>query len=426
MEILYLTSHLSKIQGGPLLMLNFARSVKAVEPSSNIMLISLEENRYGYLPQIPYNDVKVFFFQARTSRKRSYILVKSLFGLPSSFFATLSSYKTFNFDFEKIKQFLEDAGRKYDIIHGVSWRAPYTIIQSLFLKGSLSRSKYVCHVLYHPTVYVDPSSIFTKLFGRKLSVPLRALYEHYTMKSVLSKVNAITTSTPYEYEFLRKIGFDNVYFVGEGVDLDFIYNNIHIISERSNKIRKELSEKRVLLYIGGKSYIKGYYHFLEAARTLIKYQKDVIFISVGTINPNDPYASVIQYLETKLLNEGYLKTYKNISEIEKLALIMLSDVIVLPSARETIPLVFLEAWAFKKPVIGSYLPTISSITLTGEKSAHLIPFGDVRKLIEAMHILIEDKKYAYSLGNAGYHKVIEIYNLKSIGKRLRKIYKKIL
>jgi glycosyltransferase involved in cell wall biosynthesis len=71
---------------------------------------------------------------------------------------------------------------------------------------------------------------------------------------------------------------------------------------------------------------------------------------------------------------------------------MLSDVIVLPSARETIPLVFLEAWAFKKPVIGSYLPTISSITLTGEKSAHLIPFGDVRKLIEAMHILIEDKK----------------------------------
>ena len=407
-------------------MLNFARGVKAVEPGSNIRLISLEENYYRCIPQIPYNDVEVFFFQARTSCESRHILVKSLFESPFSFSAVLSFYKTFNFDLEKIKQFLEDAGRKYDIVHGESWRAPYTIIQSLFLKNGLSRSKFVCHVLYHPTIYVDPSSIFTKLFGRKLSVALRALYEHYTMKNVLSKVDAITTSTPYEYEFLRKMGFDNVYFVGEGIDLDFIHSNIHIISERSNKIRKEIGEKRVLLYIGGKSYIKGYYHFLEAAKTLIKYRKDVVFVSLGTIDPGDPYASAIRYLETKLLNEGYLKTYNNVSEIEKLAIIMLSDVIVLPSARETIPLVFLEAWAFKKPVIGSYLPTISSIAITGEKSAHLIPFGDVRKLIEAMYILIEDKKYAYRLASAGYHKVIEIYNLKSIGKRLIKIYKKIL
>jgi len=41
-----------------------------------------------------------------------------------------------------------------------------------------------------------------------------------------------------------------------------------------------------------------------------------------------------------------------------------------------------------------------------------------------MYILIEDKKYAYRLGNAGHHKVMEVYNLKSIGKKLIKIYKK--
>jgi glycosyltransferase involved in cell wall biosynthesis len=246
------------------------------------------------------------------------------------------------------------------------------------------------------------------------------------MKEILSRIDAITTSTPYEYEFLRKMNLSNVYFVGEGVDLDFIRSNANVISEKFREIRRDLEGKNVFLYIGGKSYLKGYFHFLEAIRLLVRQRKDVIALSVGKRNPNDPYSVAIEYLEARLVNEGYLKTYENIGEIEKFAMIMSSDVVVLPSARETIPLVFLEAWAFKKPVIGSLLPTVSSVALSGGKSAHLVNFGNVKELKDAMDIMLEDKEYARHLGITGYRKIVEIYNLKSVGERLVKIYRKIL
>jgi glycosyltransferase involved in cell wall biosynthesis len=426
MKILYLTSHLSEIRGGPLLMLNFAKSVKAIEPNITIALISLEEKPCKCPSAIPYNNIKVSFFHADSSHG-SHIFAQSIHKSPLSSLAMLSSYKTLSFDFNRVNHFLEVIGKNYDIIHGESWQSPYTVSRAFFLNGKpLNKARFVCHVLFHPTIYADPSSTFTKLFGRKLSIPLRAFYEQYSLKEILSRIDASTTSTPYEYKLLRKMNLDNVYFVGEGIDIDFIHNNIHLIFEKSGKIRRESGGKNTFLYIGGKSYLKGYYHFLEAIRLMVKDRKDVTFISIGKLDSNDPYVYIIKSLESKLISEGYLKTYENISEIEKFATIMASDVIVLPSARETIPLVFLEAWALKKPVIGSLLPTISSVALSGEKSAHLVNFGNVKELKDAMNVMIEDKRYAHRLGNAGYRKVIETYNLKSIGERLIKVYKKIL
>lgn len=425
MKILYLTSNLSKIQGGPLLMFNFARSVKAIEPNNDIVLISLEEKLNKYSQIVRCNDIKVTSFQVGTSHGFC-IFTKSISRSLLSPLAMLDSYKTLNFNFDRINSLLKVARSKYDIIHGESWRAPYTVFWAFLLKDKIGKSKFICHVLFHPTIYVDPSSIFTKLFGKKFSVPLRAFYERHSMKEILSRIDAITTSTPYEYEFLRKMNLSNVYFVGEGVDLDFIRSNANVISEKFREIRRDLEGKNVFLYIGGKSYLKGYFHFLEAIRLLVRQRKDVIALSVGKRNPNDPYSVAIEYLEARLVNEGYLKTYENIGEIEKFAMIMSSDVVVLPSARETIPLVFLEAWAFKKPVIGSLLPTVSSVALSGGKSAHLVNFGNVKELKDAMDIMLEDKEYARHLGITGYRKIVEIYNLKSVGERLVKIYRKIL
>ncbi len=102
-----------------------------------------------------------------------------------------------------------------------------------------------------------------------------------------------------------------------------------------------------------------------------------------------------------------------------------ADVVVLPSHREGLPTVVLEAQAAGKPVIGASATGIVDVVADGETGL-LFPIGDVRALNEAIGKLISDKGLATKLGLAGQEQVQRKFRQEQIWQALHREYLEVL
>src|SRR5258707_6887151 len=97
----------------------------------------------------------------------------------------------------------------------------------------------------------------------------------------------------------------------------------------------------------------------------------------------------------------------------------MADVLVLPSHREGLPTVVLEAHAAGKPVIGAAATGIVDLLVDGETGL-LFPVGDVSSLANAIARLIEDKALARKLADAGRDQVKRKFRQELIWAALRR------
>jgi len=103
----------------------------------------------------------------------------------------------------------------------------------------------------------------------------------------------------------------------------------------------------------------------------------------------------------------------------------MADVLVLPSHREGLPTVVLEAHAAGKPVIGAAATGIVDLLVDGETGL-LFPVGDVSSLANAIARLNEDKALARKLADAGRDQVKRKFRQELIWAALRREYLKVL
>jgi glycosyltransferase involved in cell wall biosynthesis len=99
----------------------------------------------------------------------------------------------------------------------------------------------------------------------------------------------------------------------------------------------------------------------------------------------------------------------------------IGDVVVLPSHREGLPTVILEAQAAGKPVVGARATGIIDVVADGETGL-LFPVGDAPALAEALARLITDKALAGKLGRAGQEQVKRNFQQELIWEALYREY----
>jgi glycosyltransferase involved in cell wall biosynthesis len=103
----------------------------------------------------------------------------------------------------------------------------------------------------------------------------------------------------------------------------------------------------------------------------------------------------------------------------------IADLLVLPSHREGLPTVVLEAQAAGKPVVGAAATGIVDVISDGETGL-LFPVGDVPALAEAMAKLITDKPLANKLGLAGQEQVKRKFSQERVWEELYRAYSEVL
>ena len=111
----------------------------------------------------------------------------------------------------------------------------------------------------------------------------------------------------------------------------------------------------------------------------------------------------ISLLRDLVVSKGLVSRVEFLGESERpLEIIRQSDLLVLPSRREGLPNVMLEAMSCGVCVIASSCPVGPSEVITHRESGWLVPVGDSVALAKGMRTLISDTLLREKLARVGF------------------------
>jgi glycosyltransferase involved in cell wall biosynthesis len=195
------------------------------------------------------------------------------------------------------------------------------------------------------------------------------------------------------------------------------------LMQRAGQLRKELKIPpcvTVIMFVGRLTRDKGIPELMHAFSQLDKRYPDVRLLLAGCFEDGDPLPQDVR---------RSLKTHPHVISVGAVqdtpAYYAMADIVVLPSHREGLPLVVLEAQAAGKPVVGARATGIVDLIKDGETGL-LFSVGDALGLSKALEKLIADKELAERLGRAGTEQVKRDFQQELIWEATHQEYVRIL
>jgi glycosyltransferase involved in cell wall biosynthesis len=232
--------------------------------------------------------------------------------------------------------------------------------------------------------------------------------------------------------------FDRIVAVSEEIKREMVKYNVPdkkitvidngIDTERFDKeistenIRKEFSLNKgtkVIGTIGSLKFEKGYVYLLKAAKEILKIHKEVKFLFVG----DGPLRKELED-ETKKLQiaENIIFAGHRVDIPEILSMM---DIFVLPSVKEGLPMVILEAMASKKPIVATRVGGVPKV-INHQESGILIEAKDVGALKHSILDLINNESKMSQLAYKGYEKVKLDFSSDGMGRKYYNLYKELI
>jgi glycosyltransferase involved in cell wall biosynthesis len=142
---------------------------------------------------------------------------------------------------------------------------------------------------------------------------------------------------------------------------------------------------------------KGVAEFVEAARLIRQKRADVRFVLVGDPDQSNPAAVPLPRLEG-WVREGAVEWWGHSRDMPNV--LRSASVVVLPSYREGLPKVLLEAAACGRAIVATDVPGCREIVRHG-RNGFLVPVRNARALAEAIRLLLASPSLRQQFGRAG-------------------------
>ena len=181
----------------------------------------------------------------------------------------------------------------------------------------------------------------------------------------------------------------------------------------------ESTEKRILL-VGRLLWDKGVEEFVEAARICREKVPEIRFQIAGELAEGHPNGVPLQELE-RWTNEGVVDYLGFVRDVP--ALLSQTNAVVLPSYREGVPRILLEAAASARPVITTDSPGCKEAVVDGTTGL-LVPIRDSVALADAVLKLASDFDLSRQMGLAGRHRVEQLFDERSITSQYLNLYRR--
>ncbi len=169
---------------------------------------------------------------------------------------------------------------------------------------------------------------------------------------------------------------------------------------------------------------KGCWVFLEAIERLQKQRSDLFFYWLGTA----PLTEEVRERVGKYCSEDNFRylTGNEIGESrhDLLTLLEASNLFVLPSFQEGLPVALIEAMALGKACVASRINAIPEAVKHFETGV-LVEAGDSEKLAAAIGALADDKSLQSKLGENARRTVLENFEEKVIGQKMLRLYESV-
>lgn len=188
------------------------------------------------------------------------------------------------------------------------------------------------------------------------------------------------------------------------------WDKLHIIhcgvDPATFSLKKHDCSGHKLLYVGRLAAAKGLPILLQSIATLKINHPDLSLIVVGDGGERAELEATVERLE--IAQHVEFVGYKSRAEVRDY--LLQSDMLVLPSFAEGVPVVLMEAMAAGVPVVSTRIAGIAELVEEGV-SGFLVPPGDVACLNECISTLLQDRQLRAQFGAAGRAKVAAEFNI---------------
>lgn len=287
------------------------------------------------------------------------------------------------------------------------------------------------------------ANYITMFIRNKISVPMiTTLHSDYKL-DFKGNLRKNLVYTPINAVALRS--FDHILTVTQSfkdmlVSRGFSKDKLHVIYNgydfNKEKIKKATSKedfysRYVIKYDSRKMYVgiaarfqavKGIDVFLEGARIISKYNKNIEFILVGDGDLEKEYKSYVfrNGLDDRVHFAGYIKNQALMNDFYDSI-----DVNCLTSYSESFPYALLEGASFKCPTVATAVGGIVEMIKDNETGV-LVPAGDSQAFADAVLDLYNNPKKRERLGEAFYNDARKRFSVENMAQTHIDIYKKII
>ncbi len=167
---------------------------------------------------------------------------------------------------------------------------------------------------------------------------------------------------------------------------------------------------------------KGVKEFVEAARQLKACGVHARFVLVGDTDTHNPTAITNEQL-TAWHKEGVIEWWGRREDMP--AVLAQANIVCLPSYREGLPKVLLEAASCGRPIVTTDVPGCREIMHNGE-NGFLVPVRSTLELADALQVLIKNPELRKKMGLKGREIVIGEFAVEKVISETLAVYRELL
>ena len=316
------------------------------------------------------------------------------------------SFKLFFVNSSMSKQIEKD---KPDVIHTIGLRSYQSIVAWRTSKK-----------LKIPLIISDQGGLTTHPFFNESGLLLKILYrvQNYFIKKIIKHATTISVANEYEKAiFLDLDKKSKVQIIRNGVNLETLVSKVNF------KEKYKINSK-FILFVGRFSKSKGIENLINALN-IIKNEKIISDVRLVIMGVNFGFEQKMEELVERFGLSEKIMIIKNPPREDVISAYGESEFLILPSQWELSPLVPLESFAFKKPVISTRSHGIP-FTVQDDKTGILVEPENSEELSKAIIKLLQDDNLRERLGMCGYEFVHEECNCISMAKNSLRLYEKVL
>ena len=167
---------------------------------------------------------------------------------------------------------------------------------------------------------------------------------------------------------------------------------------------------------------KGVREFVEAARLLREHGNNARFVLVGNPDPGNP-ATITNGELRQWLAKGVVEHWGHRNDMP--CVLAQSHIVVLPSYREGLPKILVEAAASGRTVVTTNVPGCRD-AIEANKTGFLVPLRDADALVKAISSLLTDRSLCEEMGRAGRELAERTFDVTQVVKQHLHIYDELL
>ena len=297
---------------------------------------------------------------------------------------------------------------KPDIIHTIGLRSYQSIIAWRISKK-----------IKIPLVVSDQGRLTTHPFLNESGLFFKILYkiQNYFIKKMINHASMISVANEYEQDIFLNINKKSqIKIIRNGVNLK------NLVSKQNFKIKYKINSK-FILFVGRFSKSKGIETLIDAFNIIINNKiSDIHLVIMGV---DFGFEKIMEELIIKFNLSKKILVIKNPPREDVISAYGESEFLILPSQWELSPLVPLESFAFKKPVISTKSHGIP-FTVQDDKNGILVEPEKPDQLAKAITKLLLDDDLRIRLGLSGYNFVHDECNCVSMAKNSLELYEQVL